>query len=329
MLKKMFFITIIIFSLFGLVISRMIPSVQAAVLIDCEPTVANGDLISRAFYIQSYPGNTLSRTDLWLMPNAPGTYTFSLIACVNAFDGTQIGSANTTVTLNDTQNYTLVSFNFPPSSVVPGSLITFKISKLSGPDAAITFNVNTVGGCPVVETEDATPPLSTFRKDGIAIKIYGDPPQTTSWQGDVSFPIKTTSTSHDNAGNTKFVKSTLPFTGTIEIFTVAKEFVPGEDGCYVKFSGGDGTKICIKEVATVETSSPKSKTNQLLVKGTGVITTTIEWIPYTGVVYLDAIGTLKQNGSGELTSIGLKGKIGGGADLAFVFGGSFNANLNK
>ena len=329
MLRKLFFAPIFIIILLGPNISTIIPPVQAAVLIDCEPTFQSGDLISRGFYIQSYPGTTLSRIDLWLKPNDPGTYTFSLVACGNAFDGTQIGLANTTVTLNDTGNYTLTSFNFLPSPVAPGSLITFKISKLNGPESAITFIVYTEGGCPVVETEDTTPPWSNFRRDGIAIKVYGDPPQAISWQGDVSFPIKTTFSNHKNPEKIRFAKSSLPFTGTMQVFTAAKALAPDAEGCYVKFSADDGTRICIEEVVTVESWSEKSKTHQLLLRGTGVIATTIDWVPYTGVVYLDATSTLKENDSGELISINLKGKMGGGADLGFVFNGNFNADLTK
>ncbi len=48
------------------------------------------------------------------------------------------------------------------------------------------------------------------------------------------------------------------------------------EGCYLKFLGGDGTSICIKDIAGISTESQKSKSEKALLVGLGDFTTTIE-----------------------------------------------------
>jgi hypothetical protein len=55
----------------------------------------------------------------------------------------------------------------------------------------------------------------------------------------------------------------------------------------------------------------------------------IEGTPETGIIYLDAKGTLKKDSSGEVTSISLSGKIGGGSEGSFISGANFKTTLTK
>ncbi len=88
--------------------------------------------------------------------------------------------------------------------------------------------------------------------------------------------------------------------------------------------GNDGTTICIKDIAAVSTESQKSKSEKFLLVGPGTFTSTIEGNPVTGNAYVDGKGTLKQDSSNNLISIGLSGKIGGGVGSDFVFAGTIN-----
>ena len=65
-------------------------------------------------------------------------------------------------------------------------------------------------------------------------------------------------------------------------------------------------------------------------KSMGRPSKTIDEIPYKGNCYLDSKGTLKKNTSGDVISISLSGKIGGGTGpSSFVFSGSIKTTLTK
>jgi hypothetical protein len=50
---------------------------------------------------------------------------------------------------------------------------------------------------------------------------------------------------------------------------------------------------------------------------------------WTGIAYIDAKGTMKENSAGEVTSISFSGKIAGGVDQTTVFSGTFRATLTR
>ena len=164
-----------------------------------------------------------------------------------------------------------------------------------------------------------------------AIGQFIIPPQAfTAWAGTVSFPLKLTTPIKDTSGNTKFHTSTETFDGTFKLYIGWDGPQPNEDGCYTSLSSNDGmTSICFKEVAVIATEAHKSKTDQLLLIGTGDSAKTIDGIPYKGNCYLDSKGTLKKNSSGDVISISLSGKIGGGTAPSFVFNGSIKTTLIK
>ena len=53
-------------------------------------------------------------------------------------------------------------------------------------------------------------------------------------------------------------------------------FDSNDEGCYLKFTGDDRSSICIKQVGSASTDVQKSKTDQLLLVGTGEFTLPIE-----------------------------------------------------
>lgn len=169
---------------------------------------------------------------------------------------------------------------------------------------------------------------------GFRMEIKAAPATVMNWAGAVSFPIKITSVERDSSGNIKLLTSMDIFNGTIELSTGLSPgevvSVPNGNGSYITFSSADGTNLCIKGVAFVATDISKSRTDQLLVVGTGDFSTTVETTKVTGIGYLDSKGTLKKDSMGSITSISLNGKIAGGiaGDSAFVFSGNFRSTLS-
>jgi hypothetical protein len=67
-------------------------------------------------------------------------------------------------------------FSFPNSVIPEGSLVAFSLTMVSGPANAVTFyNVATPDDpdCPIVQTNDTSAPLSTFRRQGIVATVVG------------------------------------------------------------------------------------------------------------------------------------------------------------
>ena len=150
----------------------------------------------------------------------------------------------------------------------------------------------------------------------------------STWTGPTSITLKFTSPEENSSGDIKFSTFNEAFVGTVKLLLVEEGPVTVEDRCYVSFVSDDSlTNICIKGMAAISTDMPKSKTNQALILGTGELSKTIEGTNYQGVCYLDSKGTLKKDGSGEVTSISLSGKISGGTHDHFIFSGSFKATL--
>ena len=162
-------------------------------LIDCPPNLTSGgDDIDRGFYVTSFPGNRLSSVELFLSArpippteDASGSYTLSLTARNDSYDGTVLGSSTAIVTLSGTspENRT-ATFTFDPAiDITSGSRVTFAIMQVGGPAGTqVLYNVGSCGfsvectpppSCPVIETESTTPPLSTFRRNGIGVRMFG------------------------------------------------------------------------------------------------------------------------------------------------------------
>ncbi len=154
-------------------------------------------------------------------------------------------------------------------------------------------------------------------------------PPAATWSGAVSFSNKVTSLSGTESEDRKFQSSTSTLTGTVEVYIRGNAWAANGEGCYMKFTGDDGSTFCIKQIASLATDVAKNKTDQFLLTGTGEITLPIGGTPQSGIIYLDAKGTLKKSGTGEVTSVSLSGKIGGGSDGLFIMGASLKATLTK
>jgi hypothetical protein len=136
---------------------------------------SGGDLYYRGFYVPDYQGVNLSLVGLYFSAITPGTYTFSLTAREGSYSGRLLGTSTSSATLSDDITdfrATYFSFNQDPT-VTPGSYVTFSIN-VTGPGTSVYYATSTDSDCPVVQTNDITPPLSTVRRNGIAVLIYGD-----------------------------------------------------------------------------------------------------------------------------------------------------------
>jgi len=141
-----------------------------------DPAITGGDNLSRGFYIKDFPGTSLSEVDLWVSCDMPWDYTFELTARESTYNGTIIEKSQATKYLYSDKQ--LITFNFSSNPVEKNSIVTFSISKITGPGSCY-YAVNgeyggiTEGDILVIQTNGTTPPLDSFRRYGIAIKVYG------------------------------------------------------------------------------------------------------------------------------------------------------------
>ncbi|HXF95462.1 MAG TPA: hypothetical protein VNI61_05105 [Gemmatimonadales bacterium] len=148
-------------------------------LIDCG-VGTGGDLIGQGFYVARFPGTRLDRVTLYLSARTAGTYTFSLTARSGTYDGSVLGVATATVALSaDDQANVATAFTFRSPAVTQGSTVTFTLAQTEGPAGAEVFYAVPGSlptgdpGCPVSQTEGTTPPLDTFRRQGVHVRIEG------------------------------------------------------------------------------------------------------------------------------------------------------------
>lgn len=135
-----------------------------------------GDNISRGFYIKNFPGTSLSRVDLWVSASAPWDYTLELTARESSYNGKIVEKSQATKYLYDDKQ--LITFNFSSNPVQKNSIVTFSISKITGPGSCYYSVHGEYGGIAegdilVLQTNGTTPPLDSLRRYGIAIKVYG------------------------------------------------------------------------------------------------------------------------------------------------------------
>ena len=164
-------------------------------LVNCPPSLSPGhgaqDGLTRAFYLPRYPGSSLAQVNLYLSADFdptgashPGPFTIQLTARSGGFNGPVIGTSTATVTLAGlAAGHGLTPFAFTGAPLVTrNSTVTFQFSVASSRDrAALSFDVGSCGlgnthcgtNCPVVETNDASGTLSTFRRQGCGITIIG------------------------------------------------------------------------------------------------------------------------------------------------------------
>jgi hypothetical protein len=158
----------------------------ATPLISCPSALRPGDLIDRGFYVPEYPGASLSRVDLYVAArprfaggepaDAAGVYALSLTARLNTYDGTTLGTGTASVTLTgNSADVVPISFSFPSVAVPDGQRVTFALTYVTRPEGGeALYDVQpTSESCPIVQTNGTAPPLDSFRRNGIAARIWG------------------------------------------------------------------------------------------------------------------------------------------------------------
>lgn len=182
--------------------------------------------------------------------------------------------------------------------------------------------VQGTGSVSVIDTDTKT--ILTSVPVGTAPYAFGQfVAQGTLWGASLSFSIKFTYLGEDRQGNMKFQTLTQTFTGKIRFFE--NERIPKQ----ITFVSDDGkTTGYFRNLASIQTDT-SGKSESLLFMGLGDFASSLTGVQTTGIAYIDAKGTLKEDSTFALTSMTLSGKIAGGVDQATTFSGTFRATLTK
>ena len=141
-------------------------------LISCQP-IAGGDFLTRGLYVDSFPGSRLREVRMFFSGTVVGNYTISLTVRRNAYDGPLVGADTITINVPTTASDTVPgSFLFANPVIQAGSIVTFQLGQVSGP-GTLFYATPANPGCPATETEGTTPPLDTFRREGMGLRIFG------------------------------------------------------------------------------------------------------------------------------------------------------------
>lgn len=152
---------------------------EPSLLIDYSTNPEGGDWIRRGFYIESYPGTTLSSISLWFYTDFDDDYTIQIEAREDAYDGTLVGQTSGAAFLGASP--ISITFDFGEVAVKKGDVLTFQMSWTGGsisPYYCIycdEFNAMNSEEINIIETDGIDPPLDTYRNDGVAIQVYGQP----------------------------------------------------------------------------------------------------------------------------------------------------------
>jgi hypothetical protein len=135
------------------------------------------------FYVAQLDGTALDSVTLRYFPVGPPTDPFvvTLTARLGAYDGAVIGSPVTRSFFTPIPPGPIsVTFDFGGAPVPPGSRVTFTQAVVATPlGGTLSFDPGpcavgdaSCASCPLfTETEDTTPPLSTFRRRSVAATI--------------------------------------------------------------------------------------------------------------------------------------------------------------
>jgi hypothetical protein len=146
-------------------------------LINCAGD-PGGDQVDRGFYIPEFPGTSLESATMSFSSGVAGTYTLRMTVRAGTYAGEVIGTATTNVTLTaDDQANVPATFQFGGAAVAQGSTVTFAL-EIVEPSGVVFYSVPDLGSesCPVIQTNGTTPPLDTFRRNGVGIVITGAAP---------------------------------------------------------------------------------------------------------------------------------------------------------
>ncbi len=147
-------------------------------LISYSTNPSGGDSITRAFYIEAYPGTSLKSVTLWFYTGTTQTYNITLKAVADTFDGAVLGVKTVAAGLNATLSPVVFEFD-PELSITENNVVAFIITKAESETVFMgTASDETTAlgaACIVTQTNGTTAPLSTWRRDGISIIVNGRP----------------------------------------------------------------------------------------------------------------------------------------------------------
>ena len=143
-------------------------------LVSCPPSTTGGDNLTRAFYIDSFPGSSLKSVTSYFSAVGTGDRTVALTARDGAFDGVVIGSDTVIISAVDGDTNIAATFDLGGNAVTLGSTVTFAYDAIADTSGVLFMETTTTNAsCPVVQTEGAAPPLDTVRRLGLPILIRG------------------------------------------------------------------------------------------------------------------------------------------------------------
>ncbi len=137
----------------------------------------NNGISGNGFYVQPYPGSSMSSVVAWLLVNQTGSYNYNLTVTDTAYNGSVIGTASSgAVSLLNNSAYQPVTFTLGGDpGVTKGHTVAFVLSQGSGPgttsycpQASNSNNVN------IVLTNGTSPPLGNAEGIGVAVVINGN-----------------------------------------------------------------------------------------------------------------------------------------------------------
>ena len=151
------------------------PNANVVDLVSCPPTVAGGDNLGRAFYLDSFPGSTLESVTSYFQAVGSGDRTVALTARNATFDGAVIGTDTVSFSAADGDSSIAVLFDLGGNAVTEGSIVTFAYGTIADTGGTLFMQTTTSNAtCPIVQTNGSTPPLDTDRRNGLAVVIRGE-----------------------------------------------------------------------------------------------------------------------------------------------------------
>ena len=158
-------------------------------------------MLFRGFYIPEYAADGLDRVELLFATNFTDTSTSSLTAREDTYDGPMLGGSTLELELiagtavpsaGDGADIFLGGiptvpgvFEFDAAPVTPGGTVTFALEQLGGLGSAF-YDVGPCDtdepGCEqlcsgeIVQTNGRGPPLDTFRRASVGIRVFDAPP---------------------------------------------------------------------------------------------------------------------------------------------------------
>ncbi len=150
------------------------PSHPVVDLISCPPSLAGGDNLTRALYVDSFPGSTLSSATSYFGVTGSGDRTVALTARLGAFDGAILGSDTVTFSGVDGDSARAVTFDLGNADVTTGSTVTFAFTPIADTGGSLIEVTSTSNAlCTITQTDGTVAPLDTDRRNGMAFKIRG------------------------------------------------------------------------------------------------------------------------------------------------------------